>query len=227
MFKPSQINMGHDEVDALGRCPKCAGKAPHELFAQDVVKIHDFLGAKGIRMQIHGDMLLNPENIPDKYFPGYFKGGAPMHIHKALDLLPKDVVMADWHYDRNERYPVQPVYPSVDIFKKHGLEVLGYASWYRESNVYSFSQYMWKNGFRRMVVSTWCPVSLCLPKKGGDGMPRLKYVPQALKGIEMGAEYFWSLDGVARVNRDEHPANPVYWDELEYTIKDEGEEFEM
>jgi hypothetical protein len=54
------IHIGHDEWwgAPLDVCPLCKGKDFSELFASDINKIHDYLAAKGIKIAMWGDYLL-------------------------------------------------------------------------------------------------------------------------------------------------------------------------
>ena len=79
------VHMGHDEVYGIGICPKCKGKDPADLFAQDVCRIHDHLAAKGLKMMIWADML----QPVTKY-------KTPPALHK----IPKDILLLDfiWYF---------------------------------------------------------------------------------------------------------------------------------
>ncbi|MFA7183840.1 MAG: beta-N-acetylhexosaminidase [Victivallales bacterium] len=223
LFNPPYLNIGHDEVDALGKCEKCRKFTPPEIFARDISRIHDHLKKRGVRTAMFGDMLLNPDGIAEERFAGYFKGGKPFNTYKALEKLPKDIIIADWHYDRDPRYVPSEDYPSVTRIKNAGLEVLGYCAWYRPANSYCFSKCALKNDLPGLIVTTWGPLTLKIPKAGGDTMQRLKYNPEALKGIERAAEYFWSVGRPGLAVTDEM-ANDFFWRELDYMIKDPGEE---
>ena len=41
-----------------------------------------------------------------------------LNLHKAIDLVPKDLLCCDWHYGKCDAYR------SVDIFADHGLRVM-------------------------------------------------------------------------------------------------------
>jgi len=67
------------------RCRLCAGKPKYELVASHIRRLHDWLGERGVRTMIWGDMLLPEHN-----------GDAPFHSARALPLLPRDIVIANW-----------------------------------------------------------------------------------------------------------------------------------
>ena len=55
IFHPKRINIGHDELYVLGRCPRCKGKKAADLLLSDITKIHDFLASRGVKTMLWGD----------------------------------------------------------------------------------------------------------------------------------------------------------------------------
>ncbi|MBM3499299.1 MAG: hypothetical protein FJX74_11590 [Armatimonadetes bacterium] len=105
------FNAGCDEVGDLGagRSKELAdriGKAA--LYAQHMNRVHDLLQARGKRMMMWGDMLLqHPE---------------------AIHLVPRDTIIMDWHYGPAHDYP------SITQFREKGFEVFvvpALSSWCR------------------------------------------------------------------------------------------------
>jgi glycosyl hydrolase family 20 len=107
--KPRMVHAGHDEWFApFGMCPRCQSKDPGELYGQDLRKIHDYLTAKGIRMAIWGDYLL--ENVRGK---GLQKRTAPdgwtynspgaMTPQQVEELVPKDILIFNWFWGEEEK----------------------------------------------------------------------------------------------------------------------------
>lgn len=64
VFKPSIVNIGHDEYYSIGLCDHCKNTPAEELFAGDIIKIHDFLAERGVKTMMWGDKLLN--NFPHR-----------------------------------------------------------------------------------------------------------------------------------------------------------------
>lgn len=120
-FEADALHVGMDEVLVIGspRCPRCAGRSPAELFAKAVNDLHDHIVCrKGLTMLMWGDRLLDA-SMPNmgQGWEASNKGTAP-----AIDLIPKDIVICDWHYS------VQDDYPSVRLFLEKGFRVWP-ASW--------------------------------------------------------------------------------------------------
>lgn len=96
VFKPRYINIGHDELYSIGICDKCKNKAPEDLFAEDVIKIHDYLASKNIKTMMWGDKL-----VPVAGGRGYNKAGDWDYVpplFECIDKLPKDIVVLNWYY---------------------------------------------------------------------------------------------------------------------------------
>jgi hypothetical protein len=129
--RPSLFHVGLDEVktDELASDAACRGRSAEELFREHVAFLHDFLASRGAKMMMWGDMLLREEDFP----PGYdaLLGGPPANTANAINALPRDVVICDWHYADNTEYP------SLHYFQRRGFEVLA-CPWYSPANIYHF-----------------------------------------------------------------------------------------
>ena len=91
------FHTGMDEVFVLADpdCPRCKDKIPAELFAGEVNLLHDHLKGIGCRMWMWADRFLDGKTT------GLGKWEASMNgTATALEIVPKDIVMCDWHYDR-------------------------------------------------------------------------------------------------------------------------------
>lgn len=65
VFKPQYINIGHDELYTLAKCPLCREKNPVDLYVGDIERISDHLKSKGIKTIIWAEKFFD-----DLYFPG-------------------------------------------------------------------------------------------------------------------------------------------------------------
>lgn len=113
-FQAKAFHVGMDEVFIIGddACPLCHGKSKAELFAYQVKMFHDHFRKKRIQMLMWSDRFL------DGKATGYGEWEASENgTDKAIDLVPKDIIMCDWHYDKRDDYP------SIKIFADHGFRV--------------------------------------------------------------------------------------------------------
>lgn len=102
-FEADAFHAGMDEVFYLGeaRCPRCGGKDKSELFAGEVKRIHAHLQARQRELWIWGDRLLDGRTTGLGEWEASFND-----THRAVDLIPQDVVICDWHYERPDPTPV-------------------------------------------------------------------------------------------------------------------------
>ena len=113
VFEATAFHAGMDEVFYIGeeQCPRCNGRDKAELFAGEVSKISNYLTARGKKLWIWGDRLIDGKTT------GIGLWEASMNnTHRAIDLIPKDVVINDWHYERPD--------PTAHYFALKGFKVI-------------------------------------------------------------------------------------------------------
>lgn len=126
------VHMGHDEVYQIGVCPVCRKKNPADLYAADVIRYHDYLKSRGLRMMVWADML---------------QPVSPYLTTAAINKLPKDIVLLDfiWYFHVDKDIE--------DNLLSHGFDVV-------MGNMYSshyprFSTRAGKRGIAGAEVSMW------------------------------------------------------------------------
>lgn len=111
-FESTAFHAGMDEVFYLGeeKCPRCSGHDKAELFANEVRKIRDHLAQNNRRLWIWGDRLI------DGKATGLGMWEASMNnTHRAVDMIPKDVLICDWHYERPDKTAVYFAMKGLDV----------------------------------------------------------------------------------------------------------------
>lgn len=103
VFESDAFHAGMDEVFIIGddRCPRCGGRDKAELFAGEVQILHEHLQQKGKEMWIWGDRLLDGKTTGIGEWEASFN-----NTSRAIDMIPKDVVICDWHYERPDKTAV-------------------------------------------------------------------------------------------------------------------------
>ncbi|MEN6356919.1 MAG: beta-N-acetylhexosaminidase [Armatimonadota bacterium] len=148
VFKPKYFHIGHDEVANRGKfptCDLCKDKSMTELMCGDIRRIHDYFSKKGIRMMMWGDMLLaDGEASSSKNAPNAIES------KKRRDLIPKDVIITDWHYDPAR---VQD-YNSLKVFQDAGFDVIA-STWYTPRNIWSFANAAKANHSMGHLLTLW------------------------------------------------------------------------
>jgi len=111
-FESTAFHAGMDEVFYIGeaKCPRCSGHDKAELFANEVSKIRDHLAQNNRRLWIWGDRLIDGKQT------GMGMWEASMNnTHRAIDLIPKDVLICDWHYERPDKTAVYFAMKGFDV----------------------------------------------------------------------------------------------------------------
>lgn len=115
-FQADAFHVGMDEVLVVAsrNCPRCKDKTPAETFVQAVNDYHRHLvGEKKVEMLMWGDRLIDANVMKYGGWSASNNGTAP-----AVDLIPKAIIICDWHYDRRSDYP------SVRCFQEKGFRVV-------------------------------------------------------------------------------------------------------
>jgi hypothetical protein len=97
VYEANAFHAGMDEVFYIGesKCPRCGGKDKAELFAAEVNLIRNHLAAKNRELWIWGDRLLDGKTTGLGIWEASYNNTA-----RSIDLISKDVVICDWHYNR-------------------------------------------------------------------------------------------------------------------------------
>ena len=113
VFETDAFHAGMDEVFYLGedKCPRCSGRDKAELFANEVQLLNNHLAAKNRQLWIWGDRLIDGKTTGLGMWEASYN-----NTYRAVDMIPKDVVISDWHYERADKTPV--------YFAMKGLNVI-------------------------------------------------------------------------------------------------------
>jgi len=114
-FDATAFHVGMDEVFCIASsaCPRCRRADPARLFAKAVNDLHaHIVNRRKMEMLMWGDRLLDSKAL------GYSKWEASRNgTSGAINLIPKDIIICDWHYEKRENYP------SVPLLLKKGFRV--------------------------------------------------------------------------------------------------------
>lgn len=113
VFEAKAFHAGLDEVFYIGHkdCQRCYGHDKAELFAGEVTKIRNHLQKNNRKLWMWGDRLIDGKTTGIGLWEASFN-----NTHRAIDMIPKDVVICDWHYERPD--------PTAVLFAAKGLPVL-------------------------------------------------------------------------------------------------------
>lgn len=157
------FHVGLDEItfEPIGVCPRCQGASGGLLLAEEIQRLHDFLLARGLRMCMWGDQLLEEHN-----------GGPPQRTAEALPAVPRDVVIFDWHYSPQESFP------SLAFFKSKGFDVMA-CGWYEPLNISRFSETACRENALGYGGTTWY------------GIDRIRAETRLIDAMPLAAELTW------------------------------------
>ncbi|MFC2124075.1 family 20 glycosylhydrolase [Bacteroidota bacterium] len=113
VFESDAFHAGMDEVYYIGyeKCPRCSGRDKAELFAGEVTRIRDHLALNDKELWIWGDRLIDGKTTGLGYWSASMN-----NTHRAIDMIPKDVVINDWHYHNPD--------PTAVVFALKGFKVV-------------------------------------------------------------------------------------------------------
>ncbi len=184
-FQADAFNVGMDEVFIMGECGRCKGKPNSELFAKAVNDLHRRLvGKRKVEMQLWGDRLLDAKTTKYSKWEASDNGTAP-----AIDLIPKDIVICDWHYG------VLQDYPSVKLFLDKGFRVWP-AGWDSAENARNLAATGLRNKSEKMLgymATTWLGAETTVKILSGDeaALKSHKSAPGIVAGVNEGARISW------------------------------------
>lgn len=147
VFESDGLHIGCDEAVGIGKCPECSKVPNAKLFGDWVTAIHDHIAKRGAQLMIWGDGFLNAEET------GYIGFGASNTFSDtAINTVPKDIIMCDWHYDFFDTYP------SVNIFALKGFKMM-ISPWFNNKKASAFINYAKeydRGHIEGLLMTTWC-----------------------------------------------------------------------
>lgn len=102
-YETNAFHAGMDEVFYLGeeKCPRCSGIDKAVLFADEVNRIKAHLDTKNRELWMWGDRFIDGKTTGIGEWEASFN-----YTNRAVDMVPKDIVICDWHYERPDQTPV-------------------------------------------------------------------------------------------------------------------------
>jgi N-acetyl-beta-hexosaminidase len=165
-FQANAFHAGMDEVFYIGHeeCSRCQGRDKAELFAGEVTKIRNHLALKGRRLWIWGDRLLDGKTTGIGLWEASYN-----NTHRAIDMIPKDVMICDWHYERPDPTAAYFAMKGFDVatspWRKTGL-ALEQRKLMQEFRSNATSEM--KEHFTGMVQTVWSPAGSFLDRFYGN-----------------------------------------------------------
>jgi hypothetical protein len=159
-FHADALHVGMDEVFLIGsdHSPSTKGKDRAQVFAKAVTDLHEHLvKQRRVEMLMWADRLFDAV----KFHWGEWEA-SKVGTAGALDVIPKDIILCPWHYEK------MPSYPSIPLFLEKGFRVLP-ASWRKLDASRALIEYSRKQDSPRMLghlFTTWGGSKDTLPEYG-------------------------------------------------------------
>jgi len=182
LFQPRYFHIGHDEIHLSNRFPyheECQRRGLTQLFVDDVLHHYRRLQQRGIRTMMWGDMLLHRTESAD----GAAFAESPEEAQRRREMLPKDIIICDWHYQ--PRPPEEFVQKNLRVLQEAGFEVIA-TTWYTPMNIYNFAKAARQAGILGLLQSTWAGFHL--------SESVLKPAFHQFSAFVLAAEYAWNPD---------------------------------
>jgi hypothetical protein len=183
VFQPKIFHLGHDEVTMRGRFPNPEnpfyrqGVTATDLVMSNLSTLHGWLAARGVQTMVWGDMFLHKsEGMDAAHAPNVEEA------KKRRSLLPKNVIVADWHYGAGEKYP------SLGLFAKEGVKTVS-ATWNLPQNIRHFTRATIDAKSWGVLQTTWAGYF--------PDATTLDTELQQYTGFILAADYSWSGRGEA------------------------------
>jgi len=177
LFHPKYLHIGADEVTLRGRYPyRSLATYPTVAaeFSAQVTKVHDYLKRKGVETMIWGDMLLANGEAPDATSAPTAAQGAQMRAG-----LPKDIVIADWHYVSDGDFSSSPA-----LLRKAGFASVIGATWMNPKNIAAFSHAQAVSHQTGLLQTTWAGYN--------SNERNLTDHPQQFAAFVLAGDYAWT-----------------------------------
>lgn len=155
------FHLGCDEVYSYEK-----GEEDQRRMREFLRSLIEEVQAEGVRPIIWGDMLLNAEacGVEGGHQPYVCGCDTPEHGEALIAAIPKDTVIADWHYDILEA----PIQTSIYL-KEKGFDVVG-APWFEDANCRAHVDTAREHGLMGVMVTTWHTLAQKMPHIVADAL---------------------------------------------------------
>ncbi|MDX9868758.1 MAG: glycoside hydrolase family 20 zincin-like fold domain-containing protein [Kiritimatiellia bacterium] len=145
--RPPFFHAGCDEAEDMGTCSACRRTDYPARVRDYLTRLRDLLAARGCRMMIWHDMLLQ---AGDPRWKGFYANGKE-YAEPLLQGLPRDIVICDWYYGAPNK---EGTWPTLRYFKEKGFGVLS-CPWEDLEGYRGLSQAVVSEGLDGMLSTTW------------------------------------------------------------------------
>ena len=151
------FHLGFDEAFNAAVCSECASRPFPELLLDHILFLHELLTKHQCRMILWHDMFLELDKA--KWGDNIILDRNRSNPHEILEKLPRDIVLADWHYNAPaDNCPVKELWPTADHFASLGFPVL-LCPWRNDRGILTMAEKAAVSHLPGMLQTTWNAVS--------------------------------------------------------------------
>ncbi|NLZ35986.1 MAG: family 20 glycosylhydrolase [Clostridiales bacterium] len=152
------IHLGFDEAYSFATCPECRKHEPSKLLAEYLNYLSDDCLSHGRRPIIWHDELIDRNDFPAPKEGYLVANGQNRGTSKALDLLDKRIIIADWQYGY-----LDETNPTSEYFQKAGFDVIA-CPFDNNRNIAALSVSAKKLNLFGVLLTTWHHLPDYFPK---------------------------------------------------------------
>ncbi len=141
------FHLGFDESYSFATCDLCRRRVPHELLAEFINRLTEDVCRTGRRPILWHDMFINRSDFGEGDIVAngsYFKD-----TYKAIDLLDRRIIMADWQYGYKNDFN-----PTTKFIMDKGFDTV-VCPWDNWENIRSLSADAKRLGAYGIILTTW------------------------------------------------------------------------
>lgn len=144
LLKPKAVHFGLDEFSNRGMAKNPAFAT--EIWEKAIPILSEISRRRKVAFMAWGDQGLAPGQAIDAAL-----GDDPYHAKRRRDALPKDALIADWHY-KNDPRPDRFLW-SLNLWKEEGQKPIA-SGWFNPDNILGFTQAAYRAG-AGYLQTTW------------------------------------------------------------------------
>lgn len=146
------VHLGFDEAFNIATCTECAKHALPDLMLDHILFLHGELAKYGSRMILWHDMFLELDK--EKWGDCVILDRNRANPSDILEKLPRDILMAVWHYNAPPSDPAAPLWPTADHFASLGFHTV-LCPWTDERGILSMAEKAADRGLDGILQTTW------------------------------------------------------------------------
>ena len=150
------FHLGFDEAFNANTCIQFSNSNYPQLLLEHIKFLHGILAKHGTRAILWHDMFL--ELDAEKWGSNIILDRNTPNPYEILEELPRDIILADWHYNKPEADKNGVFWPTADHFAQKGFQVL-LCPCVNQDGIITMAEQAVDHNLAGMLETTWVAVS--------------------------------------------------------------------